>query len=144
MISPVWFELESRLLCGSIGMFFVCLMPAIRFSRNVLRAVLSKCLAFVLRQYVPLEMSRVRSRLLFDAERQTERLAGCSVPVPPWVVIAGSAFSNRWCGYRISLVHFGLARFLAAIPTENEGDEETRRTKGRGERSRRRGKVRFA
>ena len=26
-----------------------------------------------------------------------------------------------------------------AIPTENEGDEETRRTKGRGERSRRRG-----
>ena len=63
--------------------------------------------------------------------RQTGRLAGCCVPVPPWVVIAGSAFSNRWCGYRISWVHFGLARFFMAIPTENEREH--------GERSRRRG-----
>ena len=47
------------------------------------------------------------------------------------------------CGYRTWLVHFGLVRFFMAIPTENEGDEETRRTKGRGERSRRRGRVRF-
>ena len=66
-------------------------------------------------------------------ERQTGRLAMCSVPIPPWVVIAGSAFSNRRCGYPDFLVHFGRARFLAAIPTENEG------TGGRGERSRRRG-----
>ena len=35
------------------------------------------------------------------------------------------------CGYRTWLVHFGFARFLAAIPT------------GNGERSRRRGRVRF-
>ena len=70
-------------------------------------------------------------------ERQTGRLAICSVPVPPWVVIAGSAFSNRRCGYRAFLVHFGRARFLVAIPT---GNEETRE---RGERSRRRDRVRF-
>ena len=63
-------------------------------------------------------------------ERQTGRLAICSVPIPPWVVIAGSAFSNRRCGYRAFLVHFGRARFLAAIPTGARGD---------GERSRRRG-----
>ena len=71
--------------------------------------------------YVSVDMSCVCSRLLFDAQRQTERLAECSVPIPPWVVIAGSAFSNRQCDYRGWLVHFGLARFLAAIPTENEG-----------------------
>ena len=53
--------------------------------------------------------------------RQTERLAICCVPVPPWVVIAGSAFSNRRYGYPDFLVHFGLARFFMAIPTEDEG-----------------------
>ena len=65
-------------------------------------------------------------------ERQTGRLAGCSVSVPPWVVIAGSAFSNRRRGYPAFLVHFGLARFFMAIPTENEGTGE------RGERRERR------
>ena len=69
--------------------------------------------------------------------RQTGRLAGCSVPVPPWVVIAIRAFSNRRCGYRALWVHFGLVRFFMAIPT---GNEETRE---RGERSRRRDRVRF-
>ena len=68
-------------------------------------------------------------------ERQTGRLAICSVPVPPWVVIAGSAFSNRRCGYRAFLVHFGRARFLWR--------RSRRRTEGRGERSRRRDRVRF-
>ena len=48
-------------------------------------------------------------------------------------MIAIRTFSNRRCGYPALLVHFGLARFLAAIPTENEGTGE------RGERSRRRG-----
>ena len=61
----------------------------------------------------------------------------CSVPIPPWVVIAGSAFSNRRCGYPAFLVHFGRARFFMAIPT---GNEETRE---RGERSRRRDRVHF-
>ncbi|MDD7366065.1 MAG: hypothetical protein PUG91_02075, partial [Clostridiales bacterium] len=56
-------------------------------------------------------------------ERQTGRLAICCVSIPPWVVIAGSAFSNRQCDYRGWLVHFGLARFLAAIPTENAENE---------------------
>ena len=66
-------------------------------------------------------------------ERQTGRLAICSVPIPPWVVIAIRAFSNRRCGYPAFLVHFGFVRFFMAIPT---GNEETRE---RGERSRRRG-----
>ena len=55
-------------------MFFVCLMPVIRFSRNVLRAAhichtfLSKCLACgSYLSCVPVEMSCVRSRLLFAA-----------------------------------------------------------------------------
>ena len=64
--------------------------------------------------------------------RQTERLAICFLSVPPWVVIAGSAFSNRRRGYRGWLVHFGIVRFHVAIPTENEGDARD------GERSRRR------
>ena len=62
--------------------------------------------------------------------RQTGRLAICCVSIPPWVGIAGSAFSNRWCGYRISWVHFGLVRFFMAIPTENERDGGMRRTEG--------------
>ena len=50
--------------------------------------------------YVPIGAFHVRSRLLFDAQRQTERLAECFVPIPPWVGIAGSAFSNHQCGYQ--------------------------------------------
>ena len=125
MISPVWFELESRLLCGSIGMFFVCLMPVMRSYRYVLRAAhichafLSKCPVFDHACCLP-------------PVRQTGRLAGCSVPVPPWVVIAIRAFSNRRCGYRALWVHFGRVRFFMAIPTENEGTGE------RGERRERR------
>ena len=48
---------------------------------------------------------------------------------------SGSPFvRSRWpCGYRTWWVHFGLARFFMAIPTENEGTRE------RGKRSRRRG-----
>ena len=46
------------------------------------------------------------SRLLFDALRQTGRLAGCCVPIPPWVVIAISAFSSvvRLSGFMSSLL----------------------------------------
>ena len=69
-------------------------------------------------------MSCVRSRLLFDALRQAERLAGGYVSIPPWVEIAISAFSNWRCGYRAWRVHFGLARFFVAIPTEDEGTRE--------------------
>ena len=51
---------------------------------------------------------------------------------------SGSPFvRSRWpCGYRTWWVHFGLARFFRAIPTENEG---TRERGERGKRSRRRG-----
>ena len=41
-------------------------------------------------------------------------------------------------GYRALLVHFEIARFLAAIPTENEGDAEnggTRRTESAARQS---------
>ena len=71
-----------------------------------------------------LGMSYVRSRLLFAAWRQTGRLAGGCVSIPPWVEIAISAFSNWRCGYRAWRVHFGLARFFVAIPTEDEGTRE--------------------
>ena len=55
--------------------------------------------------------------------RQTGRLAGGCVPIPPWVGIAIRAFSNRRYGYPDFLVHFEIARFLAAIPTENAENE---------------------
>ena len=97
------------LSCGSIGMFFVCLMPVMRSYRKVLRSI---------------------TPVSFPSSGKEKRLAECCVPVPPWVEIAGSAFSNRRYGYPAFLVHFGLERFFAAIPTENEGT---------GERSRRRG-----
>ena len=58
-----------------------------------------------------------RSRLLFDAQLQTERLAGCCISIPRG---SGSPLerSQRPYGYQDSLVHFGIARFFAAIPTE--------------------------
>ena len=93
-----------------------CLVPGVRFSRNVLRsitpvfAVSSRCLMFAHACCLP-------------PVRQTGRLAGCCVPIPPWVEIAGSAFSNRRYGYPDFLVHFEIARFLAAIPTENAENE---------------------
>ena len=113
-------------------------MPVICFSRNVLRAVLSKCLAFVLRlSYVPLGMSCVRSRLLFAACAPNR--TACGRVAFLFRRGSGSPFvrSRMSRGYRTWLVHFGLARFFMAIPTENEGTGE------RGERSRRRGRVRF-
>ena len=65
-------------------------------------------------------------------QRRLERLALCSVPIPPWVVIAIRAFSNCRCGYRALWVHFGRVRFFMAIPTENErtrGTESAARRK---------------
>ena len=104
-----------------------------RSSRNVLRsahichAFLSKCPVFDHACCLP-------------PVRQTGRLAGCCVSIPPWVGIAIRAFSNRWYGYRGWLVHFGLACFFMAIPTENERDGGTRRRKGTGERGERKGR----
>ena len=50
------------------------------------------------------------------------------------VEIAIRAFSDRRCGYPALWVHFGLARFFMAIPTENERNEGTRRTESAARR----------
>ena len=68
-------------------------------------------------------------------ERQTGRLAVCFVPIPPWVGIAGRAFSDRRCGYRTWFVHFGIARFLAAIPTGKRRDAGNGRTESAARQS---------
>ena len=60
---------------------------AVRFCWDVLRLDYA-CLTFLLEGFV------FGSRLLFDAERQTGRLAGGCVSVPAWVGIAGSTFSK--------------------------------------------------
>ena len=76
------------------------------------------CLAFGSRlSFASVDMSCVCSRLLFDAQRQTERLAECSVPIPPWVGIDIRALSRRWRGYLPWRVHFGFVRFFMAIST---------------------------
>ena len=86
------------------------------------RAILSECRVFVRAHHTFLSKCRAFDHACcLPPVRQTGRLALCSVPIPPWVVIAIRAFSNRRCGYRAVLVHFEIARFLAAIPTENEG-----------------------
>ncbi len=104
---------RSRRSCGSIGLF--CARSR--------------------RSCVPVEMSCVR--LMSVVRFYWDVLAAiCCVPIPPWVVIAGSSFSNRLCGYPALLVHFGTVRFLMAIPTENEGTGDERDA-GDGERSRR-------
>ena len=94
------------------------------------------CLAFGSRRsYVSVDMSCVCSRLLFDAQRQTERLAESFVPIPPWVGIANSAFSKA-----MRLSHsVGSLRdctFSGGDPDGERGDEGTRKA---GEQNRRRG-----
>ena len=124
-------------------MFFVCLMPVICFSRNVLRAVLSKCLAFVLRlSCVPVEMSRVRSRLLFAACAPNRTACGM---FRSYSAVGRDRYS-RVLGCRVVI---GLGRFISGLCVSLW--RSRRRTKGRGnaenggngERSRRRGRVRF-
>ena len=114
---------------GSVGMSCVRFALVLRFWRGVLCSSCA-CHTFSIGMSLALDlrlscgslgMSYVRSRLLFDALRQAERLAGGYVSIPPWVEIAISAFSNWRCGYRAWRVHFGLARFFVAIPTEDEG-----------------------
>ena len=84
-----------------------------RSSRNVLRSVHACCLPPV---------------------RQTGRLAICSVPIPPWVGIAGSAFSDvAWLSGFV-----GSLRACAFLYGDPDGER-----RGRGGRSRRRGRVRF-
>ena len=120
-----------------------------RFYRNVFRLshachmFLSKCLACG-----SIQMSCVRSAPVMRSCRNVSRSitpAVCRLCAKqnglrdvPFLFRRGSgslfARSRMSRGYRALLVHFGLARFFMAIPTENEGN---------GERSRRRGRVRF-
>ena len=94
---------RSRLLRISVGMSCVRLTPAPRFCWNVLRSLHACCLPH---------------------KRQTGRLAGGCVSIPRG---SGSPLvrSRMPCGYRALLVHFGLARFFMAIPTEDEGTRGT-------------------
>ena len=110
-------------------MFFVCLMPVMRSSRNVLRsahichAFLSKCPVFDHACCLP-------------PVRQTERLAICCVPIPPWVVIAIRAFSDvAWLSGFV-----GSLRDCAFPYGDPDGERRDARD---GERSRRRDRVRF-
>ena len=98
-------------------------MPVICFSRNVLRAVLSECLAFVLRlSCIPIEMSCVRSRLLFAACAPNR--TACDMFRSYSAVGRDRHSCVLECSddYPALWVHFGLARFLAAIPTGARGD----------------------
>ena len=108
----------------------------IRSKRVQALAVLWICLTFDSRlSFASVDMSCVCSRLLFDAQRQTERLAECSVPIPPWVGIAISAFSMA---VRLSDLVDSLraCAFLYGVP---DGERRRRGNAGDGERSRRRG-----
>ena len=67
--------------------FCVLDMRVLRFYWDVLRSSHAG-LMFLLERFM------FDSRLLFDAERQTERLAGGCVSIPPWVGIAISTFSS--------------------------------------------------
>ena len=84
--------------------------------------------------FASVDMSCVCSRLLFDAQRQTERLAKCSVPIPPWVGIAISAFSMA---VRLSDLVDSL-RACAFLYGDPDGERRRRGNAGDGERSRRR------
>ena len=111
--------------CDSIGMSCVCSRPScVPFGMSCVCSRPS-C--------VPLGISCVRSRLLFAAWRQTGRLAGCSVPVPPWVVIAIRAFSRviRLSGLVSSL---RACTFLYGDPDGEREDGETRGTESAARR----------
>ena len=134
---------RSRRSCGSIGLFCarsrrscvpvemscVRLMSVVRFYWDVL-AFVRACHTFL------------SGCLMFDHAcclppvRQTERLAICFVSVPPWVVIAIRAFSDvAWLSGFV-----GSLRDCAFPYGDPDGERRDARD---GERSRRRGRVRF-
>ena len=109
--------LSECLACGSIQMSCVRSAPVMRSCRNVLRSVHACCLPPV---------------------RQTGRLAGCSVPIPPWVGIAIRAFSDvAWLSGFVGSLR--ACAFSGGDPDGERRDGGTRRTEGHGEQSRRRG-----
>ena len=117
---------------GSVGMSCVRFALVLRFWRGVLCSSCA-CHTFSIGMSLALDlrlscgslgMSYVRSRLLFAAWRQTERLAGGCVSIPPWGEIAGSAFSMA---VRLSGVAGSLraCTFLCGDPDGGRRDEET-------------------
>ena len=79
----------------SVAAFFVRIMTGVRFYWNVLRSI-HACHAFLL------ECFSFDHACCLPPVRQTERLAICCVPIPPWVEIAIRAFSNRRFDYQFS------------------------------------------
>ena len=120
VVAPAEGIVRAGSVCGSgaaLARGCVRPVPVVRFYRNVvcLFAPIMRSFRNVLRSITP-----AVCRLCAKQDGLRE---GC-VPIPPWVGIAVRAFSNRWCGYRALWVHFGLARFFMAIPTEDEGTGE--------------------
>ena len=101
--------------CGSVAAFCTGIVSVMRFCCNVLPSVhachcgsvAAFCLRFTPVIAVLLQRFAFGSRLLFDAERQTGRLAVSCVPIPR-VEIAIRAFSRRssvicLCGFTSGL-----------------------------------------
>ena len=109
------------LLCGSIAVFYVWCTPDMRFRCGVLYLVHVRY-TVLLRRFV------FDHACCLPPVRQTGRLAGCFVPVPPWVVIAIRAFSDV---VRLSNLAGSLrvCAFLYGDP-----DRERRRRRERGGR----------
>ena len=132
----------SRPPCGSVGMFCARITPVARFCWNVLRsdhagrAVLSECPAF---DYACLA---VLSRCpVFDHacclphSAKQDGLRGVPFLFPPWVEIAGRAFSSV-----VRLSDFmGSLRACAFSGGDPDGGRRDEGTERRGERSRRQG-----
>ena len=135
---------------GSVGMSCVRFALVLRFWRGVLcsscacHTFLLECFAFIHACFmvlarrlvfdlcpacVSIGMSCVRSRLLFAAWRQTGRLAGGCVSIPPWVEIAGSAFSMA---VRLSDL-VGSFRACAFLYGDPDGVTKRRRNAGDAE-----------
>ena len=106
-------------------------------------AFLSECRVFVCAHHAFLsECPAFDHACCLPPVRQTGRLALCSVPIPPWVVIAIRAFSSvvRLSGF------VGSLRDCAFLYGDPDGGRRRRGNAGNGrdgERSRRRGRVRF-
>ena len=96
---------------------------AMRLCRGALWSI-HVCYAFLLECFV------FDHACCLPRERQTGRLAECCVPVPPWVVIAGRAFSG--CRAVIGLGWFtsGLCVSLWRSRRRTEETERTRRRRG--------------
>ena len=107
------FQLRHGRLCAR-GLF----CAAVRFCWGVLRLDYA-CLTFLLEGFV------FGSRLLFDAERQTGRLAGGCVFCSAVGRDRHSYVLAAIWGYQTLWVHFRIVRFLQAILTGKREYEET-------------------